>query len=246
MTRTKIVPLLVPLTDVALLHTVLLAEIREIFDKRSQEDDMLSAMISGRRQSIVPHLEFEYPDPDIHEDLYQLIKYSCGEICTSEQLGKVMKIWTTFLEPMLGLPSRPQFAEDTEDVVEASNNVARTVNNTVRGSDGSPAGSASVIDCKQSNVSRNGELNTPSEHSTSRNGDNEVKDDVSGDAAHKSDSLGNASQPRKICNAGSMADATSEINKLAAFGEHLTSPNADGLERVNAENTSGTQIAMMF
>lgn len=218
---------------------VLLAEIREIFDKKSQEDDMVLSKISGRRQPLVPHLEFEYPDPDIHEDLYQLIKYSCGEVCTSEQLDKVMKIWTTFLEPMLGVPSRPQCA-DSEFVRKASNSSVRTITNAVCGSDGSPPGSASVIDCKQSDASKIAEENTPSERSTSRNGDNEVKDDDSRDAAHKTDSLGNTSQPAKICNDGIVADEFSEISKLASLGEQLTGSSADGHERVNIENASGS------
>ncbi|XP_071927968.1 paired amphipathic helix protein Sin3-like 3 [Coffea arabica] len=217
----------------------LLAEIREIFDKRSQEDDMLLSTISGRRQPLVPHLEFEYPDPDIHEDLYQLIKYSCGEVCTSEQLDKVMKIWTTFLEPMLGVRSRPQ-REDTEIVRKASNCSVRTITNTVCGSDGSPPGSASAIACKQSDASKITEESIPSERSTSRNGGNEVKDDDSHDAAHKSDSLGNASQPAKICNDGIVADEFSQISKLASLGEQLTSSSADGHERANAENASGS------
>lgn len=222
--------------------TALLAEIREIFDNRSQEDDMLLSRVSGRRQPIVPHMEFDYPDPDIHEDLYQLIKYSCGEVCSSEQLDKVMKIWTTFLEPMLGVPSRPQGAEDTEDVQKARSDAVRTVNNIVRKSDGSPAGSSSV--CKQSNASRNGDEKSPSERSASRNGDNEVKDGGSGDVAHKNDSLGNISQPEKMCNDGSVADATSEISKLVTLSEQLI--NADELERVNAENVSGTQILFFY
>ncbi|KAL3511225.1 hypothetical protein ACH5RR_030626 [Cinchona calisaya] len=208
----------------------LLSEIREIFDKRSQENDMLLSTISGRRQPIVPHLEFEYPDPDIHEDLYQLIKYSCSQVCTSEQLDKVMRIWTTFLEPMLGVPSRPRDAENAQEV-----------RRVVRESDVSP-GSASVIDCKQSNASSNGEEKAPSDHSTSRNGDNEVKDDGSGDVAHKSDSLGNTSKPEKMCNDGNVADATSEISK-DTLSEQLTSPIADGLGSVNAENTSGSSAS---
>lgn len=99
----------------------LLAEIKEISEKKRKEDDVLLAVAAGNRRPIVPHLEFEYSDSEIHEELYQLIKYSCGEVCTTEQLDKVMKIWTTFLEPVLGVPSRPQGPEDTEDFVKAKN-----------------------------------------------------------------------------------------------------------------------------
>ncbi|KAM7468597.1 hypothetical protein LguiB_016159 [Lonicera macranthoides] len=84
----------------------LLTEIKEISEEKSKEDDMLEAFTGGNRRPIIPDLVYEYPDSDIHEDVYQLIKFSCGEVCTTEQLDKVMKIWTTFLEPMLGIPSR--------------------------------------------------------------------------------------------------------------------------------------------
>ncbi|KAE8692347.1 hypothetical protein F3Y22_tig00110840pilonHSYRG00123 [Hibiscus syriacus] len=100
----------------------LLAEIKEISEKKQEEHDLHLAIASGNRRSIIADMEFEYPDREIHEDLYQLIKYTCGELCTTGQLDEVMKIWTTFLEPMLGLPSRPQGAEDTEDIVKAKNN----------------------------------------------------------------------------------------------------------------------------
>ncbi|CAI0627598.1 unnamed protein product [Linum tenue] len=132
----------------------LLAEIKEISENKRKDDDMLLAFAAGNKRPIVPNLEFEYSDPDVHEDLYQLIKYSCGEVCTTEQLDKVMKIWTTFLEPMLGVPSRPHgAAEDTEDVMKA-----KTLSFKHGESDGSPSGGATLGSSKHVvNPSRNGE-----------------------------------------------------------------------------------------
>ncbi|CAI9092801.1 OLC1v1028134C1 [Oldenlandia corymbosa var. corymbosa] len=216
---------------------VLLAEIREIFDKRSQEDDMLLSTISGVRQPIVPHLEFEYPDPSLHEDLYQLIKYSCGEICSSEQ-DKLMRIWTTFLEPMLGIPSRPQDIEDTKDDVKANDDVVGVTDSGVEERKGSTAGSISAPDCKHSTACFNGDDYTHSEHSTSRNGDNEKEDD-SGDGANETDSLCNTSQPEK-CNEQPLPDETFGNNKQAAVSELLPSPDADGLDRSKPEKASRT------
>ncbi|KAK8643542.1 hypothetical protein V6N13_012833 [Hibiscus sabdariffa] len=106
----------------------LLAEIKEISEKKRGEDDVYLAIAAGNRRSIIPNMEFEYPDHEIHEDLYQLIKYSGGVMYTTEQLDDVKKIWTTFLEPMLGLPSRHQGAEGTEDIVKAKNNNAENCN----------------------------------------------------------------------------------------------------------------------
>lgn len=52
-------------------------------------------------------MEFLYLDLGIHEDLYKIFQYSCEEVCsTKEQLNKVMQLWTTFLESMLGVSSR--------------------------------------------------------------------------------------------------------------------------------------------
>ncbi|XP_009415815.2 paired amphipathic helix protein Sin3-like 4 isoform X1 [Musa acuminata AAA Group] len=94
----------------------LLAEIKEINDKMKEEDDILLAVAARNRRPILPNMEFEYVDVDIHEDLYQIIKYSCGEVCTSlEQVDKVMKIWTTFLEPLMCVRSRNQGEEDAQD-----------------------------------------------------------------------------------------------------------------------------------
>ncbi|CAN1852663.1 Paired amphipathic helix protein Sin3-like 4 [Linum perenne] len=142
----------------------LLAEIKEISEKKHKEDDVLLAFAAGNRRPVIPNLEFEYPDPDVHEDLYQLIKYSCGEVCTTEQLDKVMKIWTAFLEPMLGVPSRPHGANDTEDAVKAKTHISNNGD-----SDGNPNGGATMGDTKHVNPSRNKEdIIQPEQSSSTR------------------------------------------------------------------------------
>ncbi|CAH8363812.1 unnamed protein product [Eruca vesicaria subsp. sativa] len=113
----------------------LLAEIKEISEKKRAEDDALLALAAGNRRTVCSNMSFDYPDPDLHEDLYQLIKYSCGEMCSTEQLDKVMKVWTEFLEPMFGAPSRPQGAEDREDAVKSTTNL----------SEGSPQNGVTVV-----------------------------------------------------------------------------------------------------
>ncbi|KAG2321569.1 hypothetical protein Bca52824_014782 [Brassica carinata] len=121
----------------------LLAEIKEISEEKRAEDDALLALAAGNRRTVCSNMSFDYPDPDLHEDLYQLIKYSCGEMCSTEQLDKVMKVWTQFLEPMFGVPSRPQGAEDREDAVKSTTNLSEgspqnvvTVTNSVRSNGG--------------------------------------------------------------------------------------------------------------
>ncbi|MED6209113.1 hypothetical protein PIB30_051552 [Stylosanthes scabra] len=91
-------------------------EIKEIKEKQQKEDDILQSIAAGSKQPLTPHLEFEYPDAGIHEDLYKLIRYSCEEIYSSRELmNKTMRLWCTFLEPMLGVPSRSHGTEKVED-----------------------------------------------------------------------------------------------------------------------------------
>ncbi|KAH9619279.1 hypothetical protein KSS87_011946 [Heliosperma pusillum] len=84
----------------------LVAEIRELKESMQKEDDRVLAVAAGNKRPLVPHLKFEYSDRDIHEDIYKLIKFSCEEVVTTkEQLNKVTRLWTTFLEPILGVIS---------------------------------------------------------------------------------------------------------------------------------------------
>lgn len=87
---------------------------------------MLLAIAAGNRRPIVPNMSFEYVDSEIHEDLHKIIKYSCGEVCnSSDQLDKVMRIWTTFLEPILGVQTRTHGSEDP-DLVKAKSRTTKS------------------------------------------------------------------------------------------------------------------------
>uniref|UniRef100_A0A0E0JD74 Histone deacetylase interacting domain-containing protein n=1 Tax=Oryza punctata TaxID=4537 RepID=A0A0E0JD74_ORYPU len=98
-------------------HRTLLTEIKEINEKKRKEDDVLLAIAAGNRRPIVPNMSFDYVDSNIHEDMYKIIKYSCGEVCSSsDQLDKVVRIWTSFLEPILGVQPRTDGAEDADAV----------------------------------------------------------------------------------------------------------------------------------
>ncbi|VAH00014.1 unnamed protein product [Triticum turgidum subsp. durum] len=99
----------------------LLSEIKEINEKKRKEDDVLLAIAAGNRRPIVPNMSFEYVDSEIHEDVYQIIKYSCGEVCSSpDQVDKVMRTWTTFVEPILGVQPRTPAVEDVVTVKQAN------------------------------------------------------------------------------------------------------------------------------
>ncbi|KAK6153046.1 hypothetical protein DH2020_012685 [Rehmannia glutinosa] len=131
----------------------LVAEIKEIKDKRQKEDDVLLSIAAGSRHTLIPDLEFEYSDTEIHEDVYKIIKYSCEEICsTKEQVNKVLRFWTTFLEPMLGVHSRPHGSVATEDD-DASKR--RIVKNTMESEDSRNA-DANTTTLKHSKANCNG------------------------------------------------------------------------------------------
>ncbi|XP_026443607.1 paired amphipathic helix protein Sin3-like 4 isoform X1 [Papaver somniferum] len=194
----------------------LIAEIKEINEKKHKEDDVLLAIAAGNRRPIIPNLEFEYSDPDVHEDLYQLIKYSCGEVCSStEQLDKVMRLWTTFLEPMMGVPSRPLGAEDTEDVVKDRNGVTKSV--------------PSFDEC-------NGDatLGSPKQVNSPRHGDD--KDGTHGSRRSESTPSG-TSQLGKGQNNVSMPEEASGVDVQAPLKEQPASLNTS--LAIKSEQSSG-------
>ncbi|KAL6969502.1 hypothetical protein U1Q18_029214 [Sarracenia purpurea var. burkii] len=211
----------------------LLTEIKEINEKKCKEDDLLLAIAAGNRRRIIPHMEFEYSDSDIHEDMYQLIKYSCSEVCTTEQLDIVMKIWTTFLEPMLGVPCRPHGTDDTEDVIKAKNHISRRGATNVGESDGSPVGGTTVITTKESNPLRNGHESTSPEESNSFiawliNGDNGVKEGRPRSVEHatrKSDALRNIGLLGNVPSTITVADEISGVSRQATVNESLAGSN---------------------
>lgn len=136
----------------------LVAEIKEIKENMQNDDYMLLAVAAGNKRPLVPHFDFEYSDNDIHDDLYKLIKFSCEEVLTTkEQLNKVMRLWTTFLEPMLGVTSRTHVAEGAEDVKSRQR---PTRNGGVSEMLGSPATDAATVNPTQPKPAMNGEDNS--------------------------------------------------------------------------------------
>lgn len=95
-----------------------MAEIKELKEKSQNEDDILLSISAGYRQPINPNLEYEYLNRAIHEDVYNLVQFSCEELCsTKEQLSKVLRLWENFLEAVLGVPARAKGTDPVEDAV---------------------------------------------------------------------------------------------------------------------------------
>ncbi|KAJ9549153.1 hypothetical protein OSB04_021696 [Centaurea solstitialis] len=103
--------------------TALLAEIKETSEEKSIEDNIRQCIAPGKKQNSVPHQEFKYAALDIHEDLYQVMKYSVAQSGSPEQIDKAVRIWTTFVEPMLGVPPRPSCIGD-QNAAKTSNHAA--------------------------------------------------------------------------------------------------------------------------
>lgn len=210
----------------------LLAEIKEISENKCKEDDVLLSVAAGNVQPIIAHLEFEYPDSDIHEDLYQIIKYSCKEVCTKEQLDKVMKIWTTFLEPIFGVPRQPQGEVDGGDVVKAINLNGKDKTVIEGERVGGPA-SGSGMNCRQSS-SRNGDEVPTSEHLISSrvriaDGENGFKDDSSPHAngvTRKIATSKNLLQHGKAAANLNMADGASGLSRESFCTDQLLLSNS--------------------
>lgn len=103
-----------------------MAEIKENSEKQRKDAEMLQSISAWRNRSLQPDMTFSYTDQEIHSDLYKIIKYSCGEVCTSvDQVEKVVWIWTTFLEPMLGVQPCGQGGDDKEEAVKPSGTKSR-------------------------------------------------------------------------------------------------------------------------
>ncbi|KAH9609157.1 hypothetical protein KSS87_002383 [Heliosperma pusillum] len=214
----------------SLCTKALLAEVKEISEQKCKEDDSLLAIAAGNRRPIISHMEFEYPDTELHEDLYQLMKYSCGEVCATEQLDKVMKIWTTFLEPMLGVPSRAQEKDDSEHVPRIKNEAAKSDGLANGGSNESPIGCATTQ--KQTNTSRNGDECSPPELSSYGN---HAKEDGCPEASIRTQNNGN------------MAGQTSTLGK-PTYNEQLITSNvspSSGVEQLNGRYNDNTSDPLL-
>ncbi|PIN24928.1 hypothetical protein CDL12_02316 [Handroanthus impetiginosus] len=232
----------------------LLTEIKEMSERNQNEDEMILSIGAGYRQPIRPHMKFEYPDHDIQEDLYQLMKYSCGEVCTPEQRDKVMKIWTTLLEPILGVPSRPPSVGDVEDIGKDGNHAHKIVAN-IGERNGSPVGVAPTENSKPSDMSKNGGENILPEKSCSSgvtlaNGNSGVENDGSPDADNvprvsKQDGFLEQVTPvaagGKSLNHENGADPQNGPDVTNADRGIKSMPNKETQDGVNRELTSSTQ-----
>ncbi|XP_047958296.1 paired amphipathic helix protein Sin3-like 2 isoform X1 [Salvia hispanica] len=135
----------------------LVAEIKEIKEKRQKEDDVLLSIAAGSRHAIIPDMEFKYIDSEVHEDVFRIIKYSCEEVCsTKDQLNKVLRFWKTFLEPILGVQSWLRDSETDDDHGATKCQILKGSTTGVVESEGSPNGNAMTTILKPPKSNCNG------------------------------------------------------------------------------------------
>ncbi|KAH6791103.1 SIN3-like 2 [Perilla frutescens var. frutescens] len=143
----------------------LVAEIKEIKEKQQKEDDVLLSIAAGSRHSIIPNMEFEYPDSEVHEDVFRIIKYSCEEVCsTKDQLNKVLRFWTTFLEPILGIHSQLRGSDTADDHGASKHQTLKSTTANIVESEGSPNGNPTTTNLKQPKSNCNGNSSSSPEH----------------------------------------------------------------------------------
>lgn len=220
-----------------------MAEIKQFKENKQTEDDVLFVIAAGHRQPVIPHLEYGYSDSNIHEDLYKLVQYSCEEMCsTKDQLNKAMKLWTTFLEPMLSVPSRPSDVEGAEDAGKARHSVKNNSASSMVESDGSP-GPDGTVNSRQPISSGNGDENTSTElnnlcRTALSNGDTITKENVlDSDRVDRDELSCSALQLEKEQKNVDISDKRSGIIIQVAVGERVA--NSDASPAIGAENSHG-------
>ncbi|XP_039811001.1 paired amphipathic helix protein Sin3-like 3 [Panicum virgatum] len=186
---------------------------------------------------------FEYVDLEIHEDLHKIIKYSCGEVCnSSDQLDKVMRIWTTFLEPILGVQPRTHGSEDP-DLVKAKSRTTESGLASIRESN-----TGAGIVAKQGN----GDESEQGPSSRARLANGVAVDTQNGfhDAdrtARRGEEQSNAALNGRLHGAVSAADEVPSISAQNMASTDRSAENATAVrieqQKANLELTAGVNVS---
>jgi len=156
-----------------------------------------------------------------------------------EQFEKVMRLWTSFLEPMLGVPIRPHGAEDTEEAVKVKNSAAKgSAANIIGESDGSAGADIGNTNLKQPTPVGNGEENSTMGTAISvrvrmANGESTIR----GNGIHETDQNRHKSEGGKSHSAAPVADEMPGTAMQVGRIEKLDDSNA--VNAVATESSSG-------
>lgn len=93
-----------------------------------------------------------------------IIKYSSKEIySTKEKPNKILRFYTTFIVPMLGVHSRLCSSEATEGDAAFKLGTVKNTATSITKSDGSPNADATILNLKKPKANCNGDSNTSPE-----------------------------------------------------------------------------------
>lgn len=81
----------------------MLAEIREMSDKRRQAEEGPFVSPSRRGAVVALDMKFDVADRSVHDDAFSIIKYSAGEMMPADNAAKLINFWVKFFEPFLGV-----------------------------------------------------------------------------------------------------------------------------------------------
>lgn len=89
----------------------MLSEIRDIVEKRKAADGTADAPAAAPTIAPpTPDLQLPYNDRAVHDDVFQVMKYSLEESLAADVAQKCLDFWYAFVEPFFGLPPRPKEA----------------------------------------------------------------------------------------------------------------------------------------
>lgn len=94
----------------------MLNDIREIADKRRNEDDGLLAVSAAADFSSRLHadLTYDFKDRDVHEDVYIILRDACKEMMTADVATKTLAFYTGLVEHFFSLDKRALEKVDAE------------------------------------------------------------------------------------------------------------------------------------
>lgn len=81
----------------------MLAEVRELSDKRRLSEEGPFVSPSRRGTVLALDMKFDISDRAVHDDAFSIVKYSTGEMMTSDLAQKLINFWVKFFEPFMGV-----------------------------------------------------------------------------------------------------------------------------------------------
>jgi len=66
-----------------------------------------AALAPAAAPAPAPDLVLDFKDVAMHEDVFAIVKAACAEVLSVDGAARALRLWARFVEPLLGLPARP-------------------------------------------------------------------------------------------------------------------------------------------